>query len=233
MGLEVIGAGFGRTGTTSLKDALEHLGCGKCHHMSVVKQNSVEGWIAAHKAVKAGNKVDWDALLGDYGAAVDWPSAAFYKELAEYYPEAKVVLTVRDPEKWYQSVNETLYAMNSLAPWYSRYLRMYTMVVGIVWDGVFGGRFSDKERTLQLFNGNIAEVKRTIPAERLLVFKATDGWGPLCAFLDKPVPSIPFPHSNEGVIFKRVVRFMKIFRAFQYAVSFSVIAYVLKWSGAW
>lgn len=208
MPLEVIGAGFGRTGTNSLKVALETLGYQKCHHMKEVIPSRKQSQLWAR--VADGEKVSWDEVFEGFAAAVDWPSAAYYQALAEYYPEAKVVLSVRDPEKWYVSARETIYPLSHSFPRWIMFLskpsrRLRDAINGIVWDGVFDGRFEEKEHAIRIFNEHIDEVKRVIPGDRLLIHEAKDGWDPLCAFLGKPVPSTPYPRVNEAKDLKRAV----------------------------
>lgn len=193
MGLKDIGAGFGRTGTMSLHMALNQLGVGPCHHMQKITPTVA----AKISTVKPGEKVDWDSLLGDYQSAVDWPWSIFYKDLMEYSPDAKVVLTVRDPEKWYASIADTVYKMSAQAPPGA----LSDMIRGLVWDGVFDGRFEDKEHALKTFNEHIEAVKATVPADRLLIFALSEGWNPLCKFLGAPVPDGPFPHANDREAF--------------------------------
>lgn len=207
MTLKVIGAGYGRTGTTTLKWAFEKLLGGKCHHMKEVFANpgpQVKGWAAKAR----GEKVAWETLLGGYVAACDWPSAAYYAELAEAFPAAKVVLTRRDFDKWYDSAFETIYSMSlmSASPPVSwlmkanpRMREFPQMIQDTIFGprGTFGGRFDDRERTRGIYERHVEEVKRTIPAERLLVWAPSDGWEPLCKLLEVPVPSEPIPHLNE------------------------------------
>lgn len=206
MTLKVIGAGFGRTGTTTLKHALEILLGGKCHHMQEVFAHPEQ--ISLWAARARGEAVDWDALLSGYVAACDWPSAAYYAELAERYPAAKVVLTRRDFDKWFESATETIYSMSIMAAtppvsWMMtvnpRMRGFSQMVDDTVWGerGVFGGRFAERERTRGIYERHLEEVHRRIPAERLLEWAPTDGWEPLCRFLEVPVPSEPVPHKNE------------------------------------
>lgn len=197
MGLKVIGAGFGRTGTSSLEAALTQLKLGPTQHMKHVKGDLVQKLLDVHK----GTPPDWDSLLSGYNSAVDWPWSAFYKELMEHSPEAKVVLTVRDSETWYESAKETVYPLSvSLDPGPLR-----DMVFGIIWDGVFAGRFEDKEYAVNIFKTHIEEVKRIVPEERLLVFEVADGWEPLCKFLGVPVPDSPFPRSNDRASYTETV----------------------------
>lgn len=202
MSLEVISAGFGRTGTTSLKAALEKLGFGRCYHMMEVfrRPEHVPLWLA----VNQGKPAEWEALFVGYRAAVDWPTCTFYKELMQRYPETKVLLPVRDPERWYESALRTIYTMKRQRPpasWLFAAIpqvrRFACMVDTIVWQGTFGGRFEDKTYAIEVFNAHVEEVKRTVPPEKLLVFDVREGWEPLCAFLGVSVPDEPFPHLND------------------------------------
>jgi hypothetical protein len=211
MALEVIGAGFGRTGTTSLKAALEKLGFSKCHHMEeVVKsRRQVELWQAIALR-EDGETVAWDEVFDGFQASCDWPSCTYWEELAREYPDAKIILSVRDEERWYDSVAETIYPASYLLP---RFLlpaipflkRFNRMVVAQVWQGVFGGRFEDREHALSIYRGHVAHVKATAPPERLLVFEAKEGWEPLCRFLDVPVPPGEYPHLNDAATIRRLL----------------------------
>lgn len=206
MALKVIGAGFGRTGTTTLKWALETLLGGKCHHMQevIAHPEQVPLWTAKAR----GEAVDWEQLLGGYVASCDWPSAAYYAELAERYPAAKVVLTRRAFDKWYESAFETIYslAVTAASPPMSWLMTVVPRMRGfpqmldeMVWGerGAFGGRFADREHAREVYERHNETVLRTIPAERLLVWAPGDGWEPLCRFLELPVPSEPMQHRNE------------------------------------
>ncbi len=208
MALRLIGAGFGRTGTASLKAALEQLGYGPCHHMQEVfgHPEHVRLWQAAVD----GKPVDWDALLGGYQATVDWPGCTFYKELMVRYPDAKVLLNVRDPEAWYKSATDTIYRRSrmgfpkSLVPLFMPRLRRFIrMVDTLIWRKTFDNRFADKAYALSVFENHIAEVKRTVPEDKLLVYEVKQGWEPLCAFLGVPVPDVPFPRLNDSAAFQR------------------------------
>lgn len=189
MPLSVIGAGFGRTGTLSLKLALEQLGFGPCYHMvEVFKNPRAPGyWEAAADR----QPVDWDEVFQGYGSTVDWPSATFYRELAEAYPQAKVILTLRDPEAWFRSTQATIFAreMTGDDPW----MRMAQKVIGALFDQ----RMHDKDKLIEVYNRHNETVQRVIPAERLLVYEVAQGWEPLCAFLGVPVPSEPMPKVNS------------------------------------
>lgn len=210
--MKVIGAGFGRTGTLSLKVALEQLGCGPCYHMSEVfdKPRHVELWQAAGD----GQSIDWHELFADYNAAVDWPACAFYDQLMHAYPQAKVLLTVRDPERWYESALNTIYQVGKdrantgvgslLGPGDQTFSRM---VNAVIWQGTFGGAFENKAHAIAIFERHIREVKERVPRERLLVYEVKEGWEPLCRFLNVEAPAdTPFPHVNDTRAFQEMRR---------------------------
>lgn len=191
MTLSVIGAGLGRTGTASLKVALEMLGLGRCHHMSEVFGSSeqIDLWVKA-----ANGAPDWPAIFKGYGAAVDFPTSAFWRELSQYYPDAKIILSLRDPEKWYESTQETI-----LSPAMSAGFEHmpFAPVVKNVVHRFFDGEIHDHDHLIAKFKRHNEDVIRSIPKERLLVFEAKDGWAPLCKFLGKPVPSEAYPRVNS------------------------------------
>lgn len=198
MTLEIIGPGFGRTGTNSLKVALEHLGFGPAHHMFEVRDNP--GQLPAWEALANGDdKPDWDAIFRGYRSQVDWPGARYWRELAAYYPDARVVLTVRDADAWFDSLEATISPFLAGRGNYDAHLNgVASMANKLVADGVFNGRMRDRAYATALFNAHIAEVQSTIPAARLLTFDVRQGWEPLCAFLDCPVPAISFPRLNSS-----------------------------------
>ena len=203
MALDVVGAGFGRTGTLSLKLALEKLGFDKCYHMMEVAQNPGhhETWAAAHR----GDAVDWDALFQGYRAAVDWPSCNLWEAQAAHWPGSRVLLSTRDPERWYESVMNTIYpstlqaceADNEVIRGLGRW------AVEHIWDRVFDGRMDDRAHCIDVFLRHEAHVKKTVPDDRLLVFEASQGWQPLCRFLDRPVPDEPYPRVNTTEDFRQ------------------------------
>ena len=201
MTIKVIGAGFGRTGTASVRTALEKLGFDKCYHMYEIinNQSRAKTW---HYA-SSGKYVNWDNVFDGYQAMVDWPSCTFYKELIEKYPEAIVILTIRDPDEWYKSTYETIYSLSKTIPkwltWFSPTARsMKGMLFSIIWDGTFHGKFEDKEYAKTVFKQHIDDVKRTVSQEKLLIYKVTEGWRPLCEFLKVKVPEgEPFPRIND------------------------------------
>jgi hypothetical protein len=221
MTLEVIGAGFGRTGTMSLKVALEELGFGPCYHMSEVftHPEHIESWRAAAQ----GKPVDWEQIFGGYRATVDWPGCTFYNELMERNPDAKVILTVRDPQRWYESAYNTIYRMTWAAssspafylaglvmPTIKRMKRARRMIVELVWERDFDGRFEDREHAIETFERHNEEVKQRVPAEKLLVYEVKEGWGPLCEFLGVEVPDKPFPHLNDTEVFRERIRRIRV-----------------------
>jgi hypothetical protein len=229
--LKVIGAGFGRTGTMSLKVALETLGFGPCYHMLEVFSHPehAQRWEAAW----LGERVDWDDLLDGYEAAVDWPACAFYEELMERHPDAKVILTVRDPERWYESVRNTIYAL-SMTVSGSRLLRLVlglrgllrngafargNMAETVIWEGTFDGRFEDKRYAIGVFERHNEKVRRRVPEERLLTYEVSEGWGPLCDFLGVEVPDKPFPRLNDTAQMRARLRTVR-------AISFAVPAVI-------
>lgn len=197
MALDVIGSGFGRTGTKSLKEALERLGLGPCHHMYEVIGNppSVAGWADAF----AGKAVDWDAMFAGYNSQVDWPGAHFWRQSAEAFPQAKVVHSVRPEEKWWSSFQKTIgklsvtYADMPLPP---HIREMMDAAYGALKRETFLGDPLDHDRAISAFRKRTEDVKAAIPADRLLVFDVEEGWEPLCAFLGVAVPDEPFPHQN-------------------------------------
>jgi sulfotransferase family protein len=198
MSLQIIGPGFGRTGTNSLKIALEHLGFGPCHHMFEVRDNPalLSDWEAAAR----GEKVDWDKVFQGYRSQVDWPGARYWRDLAQHFPQAKVILTVRDPDAWFDSVQATIVpflAARGAHP-SSHVNAIAEMGYQTVAAQVFDNRISDRVHATRVFREHIAQVKAEIPAERLLTVDLREGWQPLCDFLEVEVPDIPFPRTNSS-----------------------------------
>jgi hypothetical protein len=204
MTLSVINAGFGRTGTMSIKMALEELGFGPCHHMEEVIKNSSQ--LPYWQKAANGETVNWNEVFQGYQSAVDWPSAHYWRELAEYYPGSKVLLSVRPAELWWESYSSTiknLLAMRNEVP--EEYPRLVmTMADQIITQQTFNNSIDDKEQDLAVFQKRIDEVKEAIPANRLLIFQVTEGWEPLCNFLGVPIPDTEFPRSNSKVEFWEV-----------------------------
>jgi len=205
MPLAVIGAGLGRTGTFSLKHALEELGLGPCHHMEEVMAHPEQ--IPAWHAAGRGGAVDWDALMAGYRSSVDWPSAQFWSELAALYPDAGIVLTVRDTERWYESFSKTIMRLlcaPDMAP--NPTIRsILDMTQDVIVRRAFGGRLDDAGHVKASFERHNAAVRAAVPPERLLVFDVAQGWEPLCAFLHVPVPATPFPRVNSTTEFWEMI----------------------------
>jgi hypothetical protein len=183
----------------SLKQALERLGFGPCHHMIELIENpeQVESWMRAATEGTA----NWDEMFRGYRSTVDWPGAGYWRELSGHFPEAKVVLTMRDPQRWYVSTAESIYRAAHLPQSSPEMVRLQQLVRRLIWEGEFGGRFDDVDHAIGVFNERNEAVRREIPADRLLEFEIRDGWEPLCAFLGMPVPDEPFPHANDRQAF--------------------------------
>jgi hypothetical protein len=202
--MRVIGAGFGRTGSLSLKAALEQLGFGPCFHMLdlIAQPERAPGW----KAAADGRPVDWDNLFEGYAATVDWPGATFWRELADRYPEAKILLTVRDPDAWYESTLNTLHAAREQARAGASVAapEVIEVIDALIWKRTFGGRFLDRAHAIATFERHNTQVKETIPAHRLFVHEIQDGWEPLAAFLGTTPPDAPFPRLNDTAAFRKM-----------------------------
>jgi hypothetical protein len=211
MALKVIGAGWGRTGTESLKLALEQLGFDKCYHAYELLNNPEQTiyW----EQLQRGEKTDYDALFEGYQAAVDYPVCYHYRQLMEQYPDAKVILTVRNPAHWYSSAAKTIFVKPEPAKvrllWF---LGLFSKRLGYIYritknaqsflfGHVWKNQTSDKAAMMEFFNSWNEEVIRTVPPDRLLVYEVKQGWEPLCNFLNVPVPYTPFPKANDHINF--------------------------------
>jgi hypothetical protein len=208
--MKVIGAGFGRTGTMSLKAALERLGFGPCFHMIDLIRDPTP--LPYWQAAADGEKVDWTEALDGWESTIDWPGCTFWEEMAEIWPDAPVLLSVRDPEAWYRSTYNSIHEAKEMA------LRgelqgnteeapdpaVMQMINGLIWKGTFKGRFTDKEFALEVFRRHNEDVKSKVPADRLLVYEIKQGWGPLCDFLGVEVPDEPMPHLNDTDSFRNM-----------------------------
>ena len=193
--MHVIGAGVGRTGTYSLKLAINQLGLGPCHHMEEVLLNQsvqVPLWTAAMSG-----QPDWETIYSGYQSAVDWPTAGFFRELSAAYPSAKFILTVRSPESWAESFSETIYklvaerdhAPDELKSWLD-------MATGVITRSGFQGGL-DKEGLVNAFTTHNEAVRAAVVPRQLLIYEVKDGWTPLCEFLGVPIPDGPFPRTND------------------------------------
>lgn len=199
-GIEVIGAGLGRTGTASLRAALQQLGFDPCYHMheNFDRPERFALWEEAVRCKDAGQPLDWRPLLAGYRAIVDWPGAYFWRELTSIHPHAKVILTVRGPDRWYDSISATIFPFleqleDSGGP---------ALPGDVVMARTFPGITADRAQCTGMFAAHHAAVREMIAPERLLVFEVKEGWKPLCTFLGVPVPDgEPFPHRNDTAAF--------------------------------
>jgi Sulfotransferase domain len=188
--MEVIGAGLGGTGTLQAKAALEALGFGPCYHIAEVERRPEH--VGLWSRVADGGSPDWDLILGEYESCVDFPACALYAELLDAYPDARVVLTVRDPERAYDRVRETIWKLTTApeSPFPAELRRAFDR---LVWERVFNGSFENRAEAIEVYRRWDDEVRRRVPADRLLVFDVDEGWEPLCGFLGRDVPAEPFP----------------------------------------
>jgi hypothetical protein len=197
MALQIIGSGFGRTGTMSTKMALEQLGFGPCHHMIEVieKPNQPQYW----KAIGAGAKVPLADVFEGYNSQVDWPGAAIWRETSVAFPNAKVLHTERPEDEWWNSFNVTIGKFFSRSPEEMslppHIADIFQTMSGWFMKNTFADH-TDRTCAISAYRRNNEEVRDTIPADRLLVFNVAEGWDPLCRFLEKPAPATPFPRSN-------------------------------------
>ena len=210
MALKIVGAGFGRTGTLSLKNALETLGFDPCYHMFEVMErpDHIEMW---HR-VAFGGPMDWDLLFRDFQSTVDWPAARYWRELAAHYPQAKVLLSVRDPEAWYKSMTDTIFrGMTMQIPDSAPLPRRQQMAMArmLVAEDTFDGRFGDKAHAIAVLNRHNDEVRAAIDPSRLLVFDVKEGWEPLCRFLGVPQPGEQFPRLNDTATIQAMMKRMQ------------------------
>jgi hypothetical protein len=201
MPLEIIGAGFGRTGTNSLRLALETLGFGPCHHMHELSLHPEQ--VPLWAALADGAAPDWEAVFAGYRSQVDWPGARYWRELAEAFPDARVILSLRPAADWYRSFAATI-GPEVLGPPSGPMFadaerrRMQRRVIA---EQTFDGRPLDRDHAIAVYERHAAEVRCAIAPGRLLVFDVREGWGPLAAFLGVPVPDTPFPRTNDTAEF--------------------------------
>lgn len=207
MTLKIIGTGLSRTGTKSLKEALEILTGESCYHMYelFLHPERLHLWVEAEEK----QHTDWDSLFMGYGSAVDLPTTKYYAQLLEKYPDAKFVHTDRDPDSWYESAASTIFSPASPITKELRVIfesgdrstnwsRLRAIRFGSlsIQEGLFRGQTADKSSAISVYNEHNKNVKATIPPYKLLVFRIEDGWGPLCDFLNVEVPRVTFPHRN-------------------------------------
>ena len=221
--MQVFGAGFGRTGTMSLKIALEKLGMGPCYHMREVvsRPSHIKLWYD----ISRGEHPNWNRLFSGFNSAVDFPVSLFYKQLINQFPDAKFILTLREFDKWYISTVNTIYKVPNILPdWFKMVvypIRMFiAMQVNLIWVGLFKNKFSDRESAKLVYYEHIRSVKKTIPADKLLIYHVKEGWGPLCEFLNVDVPEIPFPKVNDTA---EMLRNFVIIKSLPYVFILSMI----------
>lgn len=194
--MKVIGAGFGRTGTMSMQAALEILGY-RCYHMKEVTEHAdhLQAW---HDFVAGRASMDWQWLFKNFEATVDFPACTYYQELLHEFPDAKVVLNVRESDRWFDSFMALQQTTDSFRIF--RFIpraKRFLAFVDELLPKVFGDP-RDCRRSIEVFERHNREVQERVPPDRLLVFRVQEGWEPLCKFLGCPVPQVPFPHLNEG-----------------------------------
>lgn len=215
MSLKVIGAGFGRTGTMSLKHALEDLGFGPCYHM-IELTNQPEKVVYWERAASA-NPAVLQELFMDYQAITDFPGCLFYRELLELYPEAKVILTIRNAEDWYQSASKTIFksypSLRQLLiimagyPFRQRIrllMRVGWLINKLIFNRTFKFQFKSRKKAIEIYHRHNQSVQDYIPEGQLLVYDVSEGWEPLCQFLNVPIPDHPFPNTNASAHFKQM-----------------------------
>ncbi len=197
MTLQVIGAGFGRTGTLSTKMALETLGIGPCYHMKELYGHPEH--LPLWQRASRGEAADWETVFGEFKATVDWPATAMWADLVEHYPDARVVVNVRPVEAWADSMQQTvckLLAVRKRHP--DSYVRdVLEVAYRLIAEQAFGGRLDDRQALISAFEAHTDTLKRSLPPERVLFFDVSDGWPPLCEFLALEIPDTPFPRSNS------------------------------------
>jgi hypothetical protein len=191
MALKVIGAGLGRTGTLSLKLALEQLGFGLCYHMTEVLMDPprAAAWVRA-----AVGQPDWNAIFAGFESTVDYPGCAFWRELTQFYPSAQVLLSVRNPQDWFDSTQQTIFSDEHNKPFLKSALSEFFDKTVFK---AYGDRIHDRDFMVTAFQRHNAEVQQNVPQDRLLVYEAKQGWPPLCKFLGVPIPDSPFPRVNS------------------------------------
>lgn len=212
MTLRVIGAGFGRTGTLSLKIALEQLGFGKCYHMVELLKN--RSGITHWERALCQQPVNWNQLFEGYQSAVDFPACYHIEELTRHYPEAKVILTTRDPDSWYASARQTilkarptlLQIIATLAKYpFSKNARHMTRI-GIHNNTLLSKRLTDEQEAKRIYREHNDRVRQLVPEKNLLVYQVHQGWEPLCSFLGCSIPPEAFPHTNRRAQFTSLVK---------------------------
>ncbi len=205
--MKVLGVGFGRTATMSLKVALEQLGAGPCFHMiELITGEHRERDLPHWTRVANGEQVDWHEVFDGWQATVDWPACSRWRELIEVFPDTPVLLNVRDFDGFYESATHTLLAIweagesGGVAPDAARPAPPPALreVIGmLIWEGDFQGRFADRDWMRQMYERRIETIKETVASDRLTVWNIGDGWEPLAAMLGVAAPAEEFPHLHD------------------------------------
>jgi hypothetical protein len=217
MSIKIIGAGFPRTGTNTLRESLEKLGYVKTYHMKnlLLHPENLQYWTRLNET----GTTEWDELYNGYQATVDFPAYPWYKEHMKQYPDAKVILSVRPFEKWHDSVYSTIWQAQNPSelermemqkklaanPRLGSVMKCVQFAKEIIMEKHFQGKFLDKAFAEEVFNKHIEDVKAYVPADKLLVFDVSEGWEPLCKFLGVPEPTEPLPHTNKKEDFKAML----------------------------
>ena len=205
MGLRVVGAGVGRTGTASLKVALEQLLGAPCYHMFEVfgQPGHIERWQTAAD----GGDPDWYGLFEGYAAAVDWPVASFWREVSEAFPDALVLLSVRPVDEWWKSADQTIWEVSRRpAPPGTPFVAQQRMIRSVL-ETRFTPDWSEEGPSKEAFERHNAKVRAAVPKDRLIEWTPSDGWGPICEALGLPVPDEPFPRTNTSAEFRSMLGF--------------------------
>lgn len=231
MTVKVIGAGVGRTGTLSMKAALEELGFAPCHHMFEVVDSAEQA--AMWRQVADGENPGWNEVLGGFQSVVDFPGCIFTEELAKAYPDAKVVLTVRDPDSWFRSASETIAATRGidvswLYPIAPKFRDLKHMQDKLIWNGFFKGRFDEPAFAKARVEEHNQRMRDAF-GDRLLVMHVSEGWEPLCAHLGVPVPDTPFPNVNDTAQFKDELKKMRMAARAPYVLGGILLAALAAW----
>jgi sulfotransferase family protein len=206
--VQIISVGFLRTGTTSLMLALEKLGLGPCYTLRVLNADPSRAaqWVAVAQDAES---ADWERIFAGYNSAVGTPTTTFWRQILKAYPAAKVILTVRDPQDWYDSATRTIgEALEPPAPirlltWRLQRGPNHLDEIQRLAREHEGGQFTNRDEAIAAYEQHVADVRAAVPSDRLLVFNVRDGWDPLCSFLDVPEPAGPFPRANDRATFRR------------------------------
>jgi len=214
MSLFVIGTGLSRTGTTTLRKVIEELGFGPCYNSTelFIRPRGIEFW----EALEKGQEVDFESFFSDYNAIIGFPGYIFHQQLKDRYPSAKIILSYRDPDEWYEDISTTVFEsasshvnkayaneVRSFDPYLADCIeRIHALQLRMLEENYFEGRFSDQELSVKRYVEWNESIKEIYPEDELLVYQVTEGWEPVCEFLGVPVPEDKeFPHLNHPTSF--------------------------------